>query len=86
MDDAVRNISAFDPGTLAAFQQINVHSYAGSQRKELRQLAAELGKRLWHPAPSCELLRAGSPYAGAPRVEWAAWAGARQPGWVANES
>ncbi|XXT15541.1 hypothetical protein WME94_35370 [Sorangium sp. So ce429] len=22
----------------------------------------------------------------APRVEWAAWAGARQPGWVANAS
>ena len=47
MDDAVRNIGAFGPETLAALQQINVHSYAGSQRKELRQLATELGKRLW---------------------------------------
>ncbi|WP_437925238.1 glycoside hydrolase [Sorangium sp. So ce291] len=47
MDDAVRNIGAFGSETLAAFQQINVHSYAGSQREELRQLATELGKRLW---------------------------------------
>ncbi|WP_438025378.1 glycoside hydrolase family 30 protein [Sorangium sp. So ce233] len=47
MDDAVRNISAFGAETLAAFQQINVHSYAGSQRKELRRLATELDKRLW---------------------------------------
>ncbi len=47
MDDAVRNIGAFGSETLAAFQQLNVHSYAGSQRKELRQLATRLGKRLW---------------------------------------
>ncbi|KYF87606.1 alpha-L-arabinofuranosidase [Sorangium cellulosum] len=47
MDDAVRNIGAFGSDTLAAFQQLNVHSYAGSRRKELRQLATELGKRLW---------------------------------------
>ncbi|XXX76812.1 glycoside hydrolase [Sorangium sp. So ce134] len=47
MDDAVRNIGAFGPETLAALQQINVHSYAGSQRKELRELATRLGKRLW---------------------------------------
>ncbi|WP_437866969.1 glycoside hydrolase family 30 protein [Sorangium sp. So ce363] len=47
MDDAVRNIGAFGAGTLAAFQQLNVHSYAGSQRSELRQLATRLGKRLW---------------------------------------
>ncbi|WP_437874681.1 glycoside hydrolase family 30 protein [Sorangium sp. So ce513] len=47
MDDAVRNLRAFSAATLAAFQQINVHSYAGSQRKELRQLATSLGKRLW---------------------------------------
>ncbi|WP_437957298.1 glycoside hydrolase [Sorangium sp. So ce119] len=47
MDDAVRNLGAFGAETLAAFQQINVHSYAGSQRKELRQLATALGKRLW---------------------------------------
>ncbi|WP_437648995.1 glycoside hydrolase family 30 protein [Sorangium sp. So ce362] len=47
MDDAVQNLRAFGAGTLAALQQINVHSYAGSRRKELRQLATELGKRLW---------------------------------------
>ncbi|WP_437281607.1 glycoside hydrolase [Sorangium sp. So ce375] len=47
MDDAVRNIGAFGSETNAAFQQLNVHSYAGSKRKELRQLATELGKRLW---------------------------------------
>ncbi|MGK3989308.1 glycoside hydrolase [Sorangium sp. So ce136] len=47
MDDAVQNIGAFGADALAAFQQLNVHSYAGSRRKELRQLANELGKRLW---------------------------------------
>lgn len=47
MDDAVQNIGAFSAETLGAFQQLNVHSYAGSKRKELRELASQLGKRLW---------------------------------------
>jgi len=47
MDDAVRNFGSFDDATLAAVGQINVHSYAGSQRRELRALANDLGKRLW---------------------------------------
>jgi O-glycosyl hydrolase len=47
MDDALRNISAFSDTTLAAMSQINVHSYAGSRRSELRMLATSLGKRLW---------------------------------------
>lgn len=47
MDDALRNLNAFSPETLAAFQQINVHSYVGTKRKELRALATALGKRLW---------------------------------------
>ncbi|WP_437585940.1 glycoside hydrolase family 30 protein [Sorangium sp. So ce1000] len=47
MDDAVQNIGAFGAATRAAFQQLNVHSYAGSRRGELRRLATELGKRLW---------------------------------------
>jgi O-glycosyl hydrolase len=47
MDDAVANVNAFSEATLSAFQQLNVHSYAGSKRKELRKLATKLGKRLW---------------------------------------
>lgn len=47
MDDALRNLSGFKSATIDAITQINVHSYAGSKRKELRELATELGKRLW---------------------------------------
>jgi O-glycosyl hydrolase len=47
MDDALRNLSGFCASTLAVVGQLNVHSYAGSQRTELRALATSLGKRLW---------------------------------------
>ncbi|HEY3499591.1 MAG TPA: glycoside hydrolase [Polyangiaceae bacterium] len=47
MDDAYDNLRAFDATTLAAMSQINAHSYAGSRRAELRQLASDRGKRLW---------------------------------------
>jgi len=47
IDDAVTNLGGFSDGTLQAISQINVHSYAGSQRTELRALATELGKPLW---------------------------------------
>lgn len=47
MDDALRNLEAFSADTISAIQQINVHSYAGSNRRGLRELAARLGKRLW---------------------------------------
>lgn len=47
MDDAVRNIGAFSDATTQVMSQINVHSYAGTRRTELRQLATRLGKRLW---------------------------------------
>ena len=47
MDDALRNLGSFSAETLAAVGQVNVHSYAGSKRKELRALANQLGKRLW---------------------------------------
>ncbi len=47
MDDALRNIGAFGQQTLDVVRQLNVHSYAGSRRTELRALATELGKRLW---------------------------------------
>ncbi len=47
MDDAYNNIRAFDSKTIDAMGQINVHSYAGSKRAELRTLATSKGKRLW---------------------------------------
>ena len=47
MDDALRNFEGFSDATLAAIGQLNVHSYAGSRRSDLRALATTLGKRLW---------------------------------------
>jgi len=47
MDDAYSIIGAYDATTLAAMAQINVHSYAGSKRTQLRALATSKGKRLW---------------------------------------
>ena len=47
MDDALANLNAFGDDTIAAIAQVNVHSYAGSRRAELHDLAASLGKRLW---------------------------------------
>lgn len=47
MDDALRNIGTYSRETHAAVRQLNVHSYAGSKRAELRTLANDLGKRLW---------------------------------------
>lgn len=47
MDDAYNNLRAFDAKSLEALGQINVHSYAGSKRAELRALATSKGKRLW---------------------------------------
>ena len=47
LDDAYNNLRGFDAATLAAMSQINVHSYAGSRRAEVRTLATSKGKRLW---------------------------------------
>ncbi len=47
MDDALTNIGSFGDATIAALGQINVHSYAGSRRADLHDLAARLGKPLW---------------------------------------
>ncbi|HXS17550.1 MAG TPA: glycoside hydrolase, partial [Polyangiaceae bacterium] len=47
MDDAVRNLQGFDAETQSLIGQLNVHSYAGTKRRELRALADQLGKRLW---------------------------------------
>ncbi len=47
MDDALSIISGYESSTLAAMVQINVHSYNGSKRAELRTLAADRSKRLW---------------------------------------
>lgn len=47
IDDAYNNIRTFDTATLAAMSQINVHSYSGSRRAEVRSLATMRAKRLW---------------------------------------
>ena len=47
LDDAYNNLRAFDAATLAAMGQMNVHSYAGSRRSDVRALATSKGKRLW---------------------------------------
>ena len=47
MDDAYNNLRAFDAKSMEAMAQINVHSYAGSKRAELRTLATSKAKRLW---------------------------------------
>jgi O-glycosyl hydrolase len=47
MDDAYNNLRTFEAKTMDALGQLNVHSYAGSKRAELRTLATSKGKRLW---------------------------------------
>jgi O-glycosyl hydrolase len=47
IDDGYNNMKGFDAATLAAMSQMNVHTYAGSMRTNLRALATSKGKRLW---------------------------------------
>jgi len=47
IDDAVTNLNSFSTETVEAIGQVNVHSYSGSKRKELRALTTTLDKRLW---------------------------------------
>jgi O-glycosyl hydrolase len=47
VDDGYNNIKAFDATTLADMSQMNVHTYSGSSRAQLRALATSKGKRLW---------------------------------------
>jgi O-glycosyl hydrolase len=47
MDDAHNNMRAFSQTTIDAISQMNVHSYAGSRRADVRSLATVLGKKLW---------------------------------------
>lgn len=47
MDDAYSIMGGYDAACFAAIAQMNVHSYAGSKRTQLRSLASSKGKRLW---------------------------------------
>lgn len=47
IDDALKSVRAYDASTLAALGQINAHSYAGTAREDLRELARKLNKPLW---------------------------------------
>jgi O-glycosyl hydrolase len=47
IDDAYNIIRSYDTASLAAMSQINVHSYSGSRRTEVRSLATMRAKKLW---------------------------------------
>ncbi len=47
IDDGYNNLRGFDATSLAAMSQMNVHTYSGSDRTQLRALATSKGKRLW---------------------------------------
>ena len=47
IDDGYNIMRGFDATTLAGMSQMNVHSYSGSMRANLRTLATSNGKRLW---------------------------------------
>ena len=47
IDDANSIVRGYDATTAGYLTQINVHSYAGTRRAELRALATGMGKRLW---------------------------------------
>ena len=47
IDQAVETLRAYDSRDLTAIAQVNVHSYSGTRRADLRELAAAHGKPLW---------------------------------------
>ncbi len=47
IDDGYNNMLGYDATTLAGMSQMNVHSYSGTLRTNLRALATSKGKRLW---------------------------------------
>jgi O-glycosyl hydrolase len=47
IDDGYNNMKGFDAASLAAMSQMNVHTYSGSMRTQLRTLATSKAKRLW---------------------------------------
>jgi O-glycosyl hydrolase len=47
IDDAYNNMRTFDAATLGLMSQMNVHSYSGTQRANLKTLATSKAKRLW---------------------------------------
>lgn len=61
LDDGLKSLQSYDQITLDALGQINVHSYAGHLRNELRGLAAEKLKPLWQ-SESGPLWVGGSTY------------------------
>ncbi len=47
IDQAVDTVASYDAATLALIAHINTHSYSGSRRAHVRELAARYGKALW---------------------------------------
>ena len=47
LDDCLKNLRAYDDATFAELSRVNTHTYAGTQRRELRELASRRGKRIW---------------------------------------
>jgi O-glycosyl hydrolase len=47
IDTSVSSIGGYDAATLSYISQINTHSYGGTKRTQLRDLAKSKGKKLW---------------------------------------
>ena len=47
IDQTITNLAKLSPEALEALGRIDTHTYGGSQRKELRTKAMELGRTLW---------------------------------------
>ncbi|MBN2736828.1 MAG: discoidin domain-containing protein [Spirochaetales bacterium] len=47
IDTTITTVKSYSQAALSYISQINSHSYSGSKRGDLKNLAANLGKRLW---------------------------------------
>jgi O-glycosyl hydrolase len=61
IDDAAASVGSYDQLALSALGQINAHSYAGSRRSELHELAVRHEKPLWQ-SETGPLWVGGTPY------------------------
>jgi O-glycosyl hydrolase len=47
IDETLRTVEGYSPSVLQDIREINTHGYSGTERTQLHQLAARLGKDLW---------------------------------------
>lgn len=62
IDDCVTNLRVYDNATFATLAQINTHTYAGTRRKALREIALHHEKRIWQSESGPLDLRGASPF------------------------